>query len=68
MQIEVKDFQRKKEEILKRVRDTSLWKFHHTDGREVWGISPMCSDIGSACYGCFVTTKDVADIILILSN
>ena len=34
----------------KRVRDTSLWKFHHTDGREVWGISPMCPDIGSACY------------------
>lgn len=31
-------------------RDTSLWKFHHTDGREVWGISPMCPYIGSACY------------------
>ena len=30
--------------------DTSLWKFHHTDGREVGGISPMCPDMGSACY------------------
>ena len=45
-------FSKKKKKYPKRVRDTSLWKFHHTDGREVWGISPMCSDIGSACYSC----------------
>ena len=22
-------------------RDTSLWKFDHTDDRKVWGISPV---------------------------
>ncbi len=38
--------------------DTSLWKFHHTDGREVWGISPMCPYIGSACYSCLSTLPE----------
>jgi len=40
----------KKRKKAKRVRDTSLWKFHHTDGRAVWEISPVCPNIGSACY------------------
>ena len=50
----------------KRVRDTSLWKFHHTDGREVGGISPMCPDIGSACYSCLSTLPEGVSVLTIL--
>ena len=46
----VRDLQRKTQRKPKRVRDTSLRKFHHTDGREVGEISPMCPDMGSACF------------------
>ncbi len=42
--------------------DTSLWKFHHTDGREVWGILLMCPDMGSACYSCLSTLPEGVSI------
>ena len=50
----------------KRVRDTSLWKFHHTDGREVWGISPMCPDMGSACYSTHDTPGGCVDTYILI--
>ncbi len=27
------------------------------DGRGVWGISPMCPDMGSACYSTYDTPE-----------
>ena len=41
-------------------------KFHHTDGREVWGISPMCPDIGSACYSCLSTLPEGVSVFRLL--
>lgn len=52
----------------KRVRDTSLWKFLHTDGRAVWEISPMCPDIGSACYSTHDTPRGCVGITIVVAN
>ena len=43
-------------------------KFHHTDGGEVCGISPMCPDIGSACYECFYPLCLTTELCPVLPN
>jgi len=60
--------QRKTQRKPKRVRDTSLWKFHHTDGREVWGISPMCPDMSSACYSTHDTPGGCVNITIVVAS
>ncbi len=46
----VKTFERKRNIFIKRVRDTSLWKFAQSSRQTVNVEFRLCHDTGSACY------------------